>query len=419
MADITSTVGERAQNQRHDVALVQLMLRVVTNAHRLPYLSTNYDGVYTPALGAAIAQFQADHGLATQSPAVQSSSTAPSWQTMGGLSRLPFPGAPTPLGAPACTPAATLPFAAAALATTTAGGAKERGGTMDPGGATIRKLTELLPQRLKGMRTMPGWTVPYLAEDAGRATTSAKAIAGYKKFHPDFRTALARLVTVMFERTGVVLWVTDSGWRRTFEEQYQLFLRGPDVTGAGPGESNHNWGNGTDIGPHGLRWLRHDGSEVRDNYWLVALEKVRGGEWMREFWRARNAIAVGELGLFPSKKKSDFVHLQAFDDDKVHMARALVALLNDVGDMGWSYINYVNDDYVYGCDMGGSTKVKAGTAAEIWSKQAPIDAAAIAKATGKPAASIKPEDVTAMQAKMRDDWEKADNAWEKWKAVYK
>jgi hypothetical protein len=61
------------------------------------------------------------------------------------------------------------------------------------------------------------------------------------------------------------------------------------ATGAGPGESNHNFGMAVDIGFRGFKFVKsHGGAEV-DDWWLVKL----GGAKAKELWTARNRIAAG------------------------------------------------------------------------------------------------------------------------------
>jgi hypothetical protein len=46
MPDILNTVGAGGANNKHDVAMVQAMLKIVKNAKNQAYLKGNYDGVY-------------------------------------------------------------------------------------------------------------------------------------------------------------------------------------------------------------------------------------------------------------------------------------------------------------------------------------------------------------------------------------
>ena len=71
MVDITKAVGDQGSNTSEDVALVQLMLRVVKNAKGQPYFSGNYNGDYNQILRTAIIEFQQDQKLvAANTPVV-------------------------------------------------------------------------------------------------------------------------------------------------------------------------------------------------------------------------------------------------------------------------------------------------------------------------------------------------------------
>src|SRR5256885_7642070 len=100
MPDIKDSVGEGGSNQVHDVALLQAMLRVVKDAKNAPYLGVDYDGSYGAQTRAALERFQNDHKLAAAKAA---------------------PGQPQ------------------------AGGAKEALGLAAAGGATVAKLSGMLP----------------------------------------------------------------------------------------------------------------------------------------------------------------------------------------------------------------------------------------------------------------------------------
>src|SRR5256885_16917319 len=101
MPDIKDSVGEGGSNQVHDVALLQAMLRVVKDAKNAPYLGVDYDGSYGAQTRAALERFQNDHKLAPAKAA---------------------PGQPQ------------------------AGGAKEALGLAAAGGATVAKLSGMLPE---------------------------------------------------------------------------------------------------------------------------------------------------------------------------------------------------------------------------------------------------------------------------------
>ncbi|MFL5582263.1 MAG: hypothetical protein ACJ8AO_17990 [Gemmatimonadaceae bacterium] len=428
MAEITGTVGDKARNAKHDVALVQAMLRLVKGKGGAAYFAGPYDGRYNAKLGQAIAKFQSEQGVATAAPAGAAAAPA---APAGGFT--PKPITPAPLapaggsapssstsrspfgagGAGVSAPPAPSKFTPAAPAPAPSG-PTDTSGVVSVDGPTIKKLSELLPKGFEGIRTMPDCTLVYLAGDAAAATASAKEISDNADLESGFRTTVASLVNLMYQRHKLVLSLTKSGGRRTFQKQYELATQAEAPTKAGPGESNHNWGRAVDIGFQGIRWLQGDGSVLTDDYWLNRLAKTKPA-WSAELWQGRNAIAVGELGLFPSALAGDLIHLQAFDDDKVSMRKSLAALLDTVGAMSWSV-----GSGSYQCDLGGGKdKVPVGKATQIWNRSATIDAAALAKATGKKAADIKPADVKAMKEKLRAEFETAEGSWGQWTAVNK
>ena len=117
MPDIKDSVGEGGSNQVHDVALLQAMLRVVKDAKNAPYLGVDYDGSYGAQTRAALERFQNDHKLAAAKAA---------------------PGQPQ------------------------AGGAKEALGLAAAGGATVAKLSGMLPASHQGMRAAQNSKTVYL-----------------------------------------------------------------------------------------------------------------------------------------------------------------------------------------------------------------------------------------------------------------
>lgn len=63
MPDIKDSVGQGETNNLHDVALVQVMLRVIKDAKGAAYLGGNYDGKFAPNTKDAIIRFQQDQKL--------------------------------------------------------------------------------------------------------------------------------------------------------------------------------------------------------------------------------------------------------------------------------------------------------------------------------------------------------------------
>jgi hypothetical protein len=362
MPDIKDSVGDGGANKSHDVALVQAMLRLVKDAKNNPYLAGSIDGGYGKVTKGAISAFQTDHKLIDKS-------------------------------------------------------AKEKLGLVLAGEKTIQKLHALLPDAYKDMRVLEDRKTVYLPAAADDAKASESQITSDAGFDPSFRANVAALVRQMFETHKIVLWVTPTGRRRTFEGQFN-----ETKTEAGPGESNHNFGRATDIGfgAKKFHWIQGDGSTKADADWLNALEKAKFAEAMA-FWDARDALA-GKLNLH--RLQMERVHLQSFDQKTVSSGRSLVKLLNSVGKMQWK-ANFAASAWNYSCDLGSGGKhwENVGTARQIWSQASLVSKTAIAKArsaaTGKAVkeADVKMEELAAMKKALKADFESADANWIKWSPV--
>jgi hypothetical protein len=278
-------------------------------------------------------------------------------------------------------------------------------------GPTVAKLSAMLPADFKDIRIIEGTKTVYWPGVAADADKHAKAIEGDTDLEAGFRATVAKLVRTMFERHKIVLSLTNSGGRRTFQKQYELRTQPKPPTGAGPGESNHNFGQAVDIGYNHFKWMKGDGRAEKDDWWLNDLAKVSGAK-ASQMWEARNKIAVDELGLHPSALKGDLIHLQKFSDAKVSMRTSLADLLTRVGTMKWEH-----GAGSYKCNLGGGTTFfPVGTAVDIWKGQASVSKAEIAAAKGVPVGTIKEADVTAMRQKLRGDFDLAQTNWEKWEA---
>ena len=208
MADIKDSVGEQGTNKVHDIALVQAMLRLVKDAKNQPYLGGNYDGSYGKVTKAAIISFQNDHKLAA-------AKAGPGQDTLGLVSS---------------------------------------------GGPTILKLNAMLSAENKEIRILPDTRTVYWPGNEADAKESSKAILGNVEMEVTFRTTVAKLVDTMFQDHKIVLSLTNSGARRTFQKQYELVTQPNPPTKAGPGESNHNYGMAVDIGFKGLKWMQGNGT---------------------------------------------------------------------------------------------------------------------------------------------------------------
>jgi peptidoglycan hydrolase-like protein with peptidoglycan-binding domain len=399
MPDIKDSVGEGGLNQGHDVALVQAMLRVVKNAKGLPYLGGNYDGSYGGNTKAAILAFQKDHKTANAGAAPPPV-------------KLPGAGAPAgKIGGLGGTLSGAIGAAVGAAAGMLATALLDKAGHVKAKGPTIEKLNAMLPADYKDIRIIEGTKTLYWPGAAADADKHAKAIEGDADLEAGFRATVAKLVRTMFDRHKIVLSLTNTGGRRTFQKQYELRTQPKPPTGAGPGESNHNFGQAVDIGYKDFKWMKGDGRAEKDSWWLNDLAAVSGSK-AQQMWEARNRIAVDELGLHPSALKGDLIHLQQFSDAKVSMRRSLADLLTRVGTMKWQ-----DGAGGYKCDLGGGKAFfPVGSAVDIWKGDATVSKAEIAGAKGVPVGQIKEADVKAMRQKLRGDFDLAQTNWEKWEA---
>jgi hypothetical protein len=357
-----------APNKAHDTALVQAMLSVVKNAHGQRYHAGHYDGVFGNHTLTAIRSFQTDRKLVSQ----------------------PVPGRPTP-------------------PTASKGDAY---GVVCPGGPTLNALSSALPATHKDIRTAEGARTVYWPGSEGDSAHSASSITKNAELHPAIREAAANLVRVMFDKHEIVLTLTASGGRRDFAKQYEIATT-PDedgnyATGAGPGESNHNFGQAVDIGPNGLKWMAPNGVPVNDDWWLNKLTQSHKS-WARELWNVRDAIGVQTLGLFNSKLPGDFDHLQRYSDDNVSMVKSLAKLLDMVGALGWRYHQGYQSDLGFDGPYYG-----VGTAVQIWEGSGPLKKDWLAAGMKVPVAQVKDSDVTVMRKKLRTDFEKAEDSRDRW-----
>jgi hypothetical protein len=349
------------------------MLRVVKNAKNQPYLAKAYDGAYGDGTRDAISKFQDEQKIGVAFP----------------------------------DPKASAPV--------TLTKDQEWKGTMRPGGPSITKLSAMLPPDYKTIRIMPDTKTAYVEGKEADAKKSAKDIRGDGQLDKTFKEKVAKLVDAMYDRYKVVLWIAPQGGRRTFAEQAALDA---SATGAGPGESNHQFGRAVDMGYRGLNWVTGNGPLKKHNDWLASLAKESGAK-AQEMWEARNLIAFDELGLFKTNKKGDLIHVQAYDDGKVHMGASLANLLNTVGKMKWGSA-FKNKHNQYSSNLDGKTLQDVGRAIEIWNGEAPVKKEMIAKAksdsTGKAvdAATVTEKDIKDMQTKLQDDFKAADQNWQKW-----
>ena len=149
------------------------------------------------------------------------------------------------------------------------------------------------------------------------------------------------------------------------------------------------------------------------------------------FWDALRAAGI-QCGLFRGPL-TDRPHLQAWNDNVIDMATRLADLLTRAGKMKWT-----GKDQRYQCDLGfGKDFYPVGTAAQIWSSQATVDAATLTKARAAgaaaprtpvaagtpqartatpPAPAVTADDIRALKTALRDDFVAADGRWTDWRA---
>lgn len=378
---IAGSVGKNGRNFVSDVALVQAILlkmqRLPTRtASTGPYLSS-YDGICGNATNNAIRAFQDEHVFVSAD---------------GGQC--------------VANPNATA-------------------GLVAPSDATWKRLVEKIPKEFADLRVVEGGKTVYIAATDAQLQRKINA-TNVLTFGPAFRFKVINCINRMYNLHGIAIGVCVQGDRRDFQTQYGLLTSGRGVTNAGPGESNHNFGMGVDLGFEGLRWLHEDGTIVEnETSWLHRLDprQVLVAEALR-FWDAlRSAGTSATVGMFHGPIK-DRPHLQNWDDAGVDMASRLADLLTRSGSMRWS-----GRRQRYQCDFGLHADLfDVGTAAQIWNRQATVTidvltrawTAAVARVSQQrppqQAPKITQADVIAMQQELRHQFELADANWQSWTA---
>jgi hypothetical protein len=355
MPSISASVGLLGTNKKHDVALIQAMLRVITNSKGQPYLSIGYDGDFTPEgqTFKAIKAFQEDQ------------------KTLDGPP-------------------------------------KETPGKIDMTGKTFSKMVELLPGTHKDIRALENFPIVYLAGTINECTAAASRVSSDPKFTKEFKGRLTALINTFYQRYGIVLTVNPDwahGGFRTFQEQRELMDKienGEPVTQAGPGESNHNWGNGADVGFSGFGLLTGDSTvcqipKVRikgDGPWLTEVAKVNA-QAAAQLWKLRDDATT----LSPSTLPKDKGHLQTFSDGTVSMVRSLAEHMNVEGCMWWEY-----KQGAYWSNYGlanQDTKFKVGSAKRIWDKAVNVDETSLATALNQAEARRKVSPLPAFEESIR------------------
>jgi hypothetical protein len=384
---ISDSVGTNGANKISDVALVQaILLKITRPATRTtpaaPYL-TSYDGDCGKNTKDAIRAFQDDRVFIS----ADGRACAPNPQATAGV--------------------------------------------VKPADATWQKLLEAVDPKFSDMRVLDGGKTVYLAATQEQLTRRINAVAGLT-FAPAFRHKVIACINRMYELYGIAIGVCRQGDRRTFQAQYDLLVGGNNVTHAGPGESNHNFGMAVDLGFEGLRWLKKHGAVTEnETSWFHILnpnQNVIGPEAMR-FWKALRAVGTSPtVGTFRGPE-SDRPHLQNWDDAGVDMATRLADLLTRSGKMRWRGAHQA-----YQCDLGfGCDFYTVGSARKIWNRQATVTihmltqaraahlaAVGVGVGAGQPPGPPAPpppftsDDVVSMQQALRRDFEAAEANWQNW-----
>jgi hypothetical protein len=367
MQGLSASVGENGKNAIHDIALVQAILvltkRPAILAPKTPQYLQSYDGDCGRLTKQAIRDYQSDYVFVSADG--QSSQNVPN-----------------------ATP-----------------------GLISPGDATWKKL-ELAPQQeFQDLRILFKSKTVYVAATGSDLAASKMAVTS-ATFENGFRLKVLRLIDQIFNAYGIVVSVCAQGDRRTFQTQYELLTSGRGVTKAGPGESNHNFGQAVDLGFQDLRWLKCDGTDVtREDSWMHKMDSYKPFmDQSRKFWdMLRIEGTSGSIGLFRGPL-ADKPHLQAWSDHGIDMAGRLADLLTRSGKTRWTGMaqRYKND-------LGfGGAYFDVGTAAQIWAGSATVSNLNIAQASKRKPNEVKPDEVSKMQTRLFQDFEAADANWQSW-----
>lgn len=237
-------------------------------------------------------------------------------------------------------------------------------------------------------------------------------------FTQAFQFKVRACISQMHALYGIAVGVCPKGDRRNFQTQYDLWLQGPGITGAGPGESNHNYGMAADMGFKGLAWLHPDGKpDPNETPWIHHLTAQSNAQ-ATLFWDALRTVGTSSVvGAFRGPV-ADRPHLQNWNDANVSMVVRLAAHLQASGTMRWSHA-----PGGYRSDLGlGGAQYALGTSAAIWNNNAALtpahlDAARAASAAAKKQPAPPPvtqADLAAMRTALRHEFELADANWPNW-----
>src|SRR5262245_9746495 len=215
MQKLTGSVGDGATNKIHDVALIEVLLRVAKNPKtKKPYFGHNYDGKFNKQTKDAIVAFQREYGLASSSTSGSTSGSSSS----------------------------------------------EKLGVIEPDSASFSMLVEHVVAQNAAywrLRVLPDTKMVYLEMTQAEFDERLKTVTD-SELQADFKKKVIALIRQMYTDHKIAL----AGWgklsyRRSFEDQHKVLARG--TSEAGPGESNHQFGRALDVGYVGLQYVQPNG----------------------------------------------------------------------------------------------------------------------------------------------------------------
>lgn len=359
-ASVGEAVGVKGSNQRHDVAVVQLLLATAKHPKTgKGYLGSKYDGLIGQTTTDAIRAFQVAMNLASPpTPPAPKTGTSTTGKTA------PPKATPTP------TPAVAT--------------GSEKYGLIELTGKTFAKLVEeavkVTPEFAR-LRGIPGTKALYLEGTAIDLQTRKKEIDD-SGLEATFKKNVLALVDAVFNTHKIVLggWNTKDSFLRTFADQHKSLKDGSSP--AHPGESLHQYGRAIDVGWRGLVWIQDDGTPSTIHTVQDWDAMGKRGYWRQNaFYDARNKLwetaPRGTGTIYKLETANDPDHFQAYSQTPnyypkvtvVSMAVSLAALLTKVSQDRGDNLKWEvgSPDHHYTCDLGlGGAQVAVGTADLIW-----------------------------------------------------
>jgi hypothetical protein len=421
MPTLSGSVGEGStSNKKHDVVLVQVLLKVVKHPKsKAPFYTGSLDGAYGGGTKAAIVAFQNAFSLvAAAKPAV----------------------APVPAGAKSSIGNLVTGAVAGAVAgaMAVASAFADKPGLIQPGGATFKKLVEqaiAVNADYGLLRALPETKFAYIEMTDADLAARIKTLTD-KELESTFRDKVLALVRKTFTTHKIALagW-GDLSYRRSFADQAKVLAAG--TSQAGPGESNHQFGQALDVGFVGLKYIKDNGTigTVRNEnnfdselhgWQRVALYKARNDIWEKP--------PQGTGTLFRIRLKggdNDPNHYQNFnqfpdlypDDVKVDIRRSLADHLTHVSGMTWES----KGGGTLACDLGlGGATVDVGSPSKIWAGNAGLTRheyltllnaqRARSKLPALKDSDVKKADFDKAFASLKAAFEAADTRWSEWVA---